>query len=348
MKNKQIFISWSRENSKMFANKLKTILEQDIYKDSGLSCFVSDVDIASGEEWWAKIKKELKRSSLGIVCITKENINAPWIYYEAGAMIARGYKVIPLIIGCNPDLLKDTPLSGNQRRDFYDEKQFTKMIFDINQELKLIVSNDSPVDEIRLKPIIKAGYEKLKELASEELERLKNMRVFNEKYIYPKNVSTVNKDTLYISAPMSTISSQEEYDSLHKFLIQLNDTLINADAGNAPHFLNVFAPAMEKETKDDFDGASTAIRQNFIKLKQVDCMLVIYPENLPSSLLVEVGYGIALGKRIVIFYKKELPYILKDAGNEINHVKVKHFNEYEDILLEIKSSGRDLFNMDED
>lgn len=348
-KKAQIFISWSRSNSKAFAKYLKTIMEQEIFKDSGLTCFVSDLDIASGEDWWAKIKRELKGSQMGIVCITKENINAPWIYYEAGAMVARGYRVIPLIIGCDPNHLKDTPLSGNQRRDFYDERQFVQMMLDINQELKLITADGNPVGDKQLKPVIKEAYDKLKELAAVELDSLKNMRVFNEKYIYPQAVTTVNKDTIYISVPMSTISTTEKYEELHQFVINLKKVLVKDEPGvTTPLFREVFCPAVDKETQEDFDGASTAIKQNFTKMKQVDCMLVIYPEKLPSSLLVEVGYAIALCKRIVIFHHEELPYMLKDAGNEMRHVKVKYFNSYDDIMREIISNGRDMFDMDEE
>ena len=162
-KKAQIFISWSHTNSKAFANHLKNIMENEIFKGSDLSCFVSDTDIASGEDWWIKIKKELKRSKMGIVCITKENVNAPWLYYEAGAMIANGYKVVPLTIGCDLNLIKETPLFGNQVRAFYDERQFIQMMIDINKEFKLITTDDgNPVSDKQLKLIVKDGYSKLK------------------------------------------------------------------------------------------------------------------------------------------------------------------------------------------
>ena len=56
MKNK-IFISWSGKNSKKIAIELKKSLEKEIFATSGLECFVSTVDIASGDDWWNKIKK---------------------------------------------------------------------------------------------------------------------------------------------------------------------------------------------------------------------------------------------------------------------------------------------------
>ena len=78
--SKKIFISWSGDNSKEIAIELKNTLEKGIFDGTGLECFVSDVDISCGDDWWNKIKKELKSCKLGIVCITKENLKAPWIF----------------------------------------------------------------------------------------------------------------------------------------------------------------------------------------------------------------------------------------------------------------------------
>ena len=91
----KIFISWAGDIGKEIAKQLKNILETEMFKGAELNCFVSDVDIASGTDWWKKIKNELKASKVGIVCITKENMKAPWIYFEAGAMVTRNIPTIP-------------------------------------------------------------------------------------------------------------------------------------------------------------------------------------------------------------------------------------------------------------
>ena len=63
---KKIFISWSGDNSKQIARALKDSLENTIFKDTGLECFVSDVDISSGDDWWNKIKTELKKLNVKV------------------------------------------------------------------------------------------------------------------------------------------------------------------------------------------------------------------------------------------------------------------------------------------
>ena len=132
-----IFISWSGERSKQIARELKNTLETKIFEGTGLECFVSDVDIVSGADWWSQIHDELSSCRLGIVCITKENIQAPWIYFESGAMIARDLKTIPLLFHCSAYDLSQTPLASKHMVDFSNMEKFNIMIKNINHELHL-------------------------------------------------------------------------------------------------------------------------------------------------------------------------------------------------------------------
>lgn len=143
-KKSDVFISWSGTNSKEIAGAIKWFLEK-IFAKEKIKCFTSDQDIASGADWWNKIHSELKACKISIICITKENIKAPWIYYEAGAMVAQGVqKIIPLFINCSLDALKGTPLHTKQAVDFYDFQKIKKWCvtlekkWDIRKERKKI------------------------------------------------------------------------------------------------------------------------------------------------------------------------------------------------------------------
>ena len=173
---KEIFISWAGENSKSIAIALKDALEKEIFGGSGLTCFVSNEDISSGDDWWKKINKELKKCKLGILCITKENFKKPWIHFESGAMIARGLKVIPLLFDCRVDMLKSTPLSGRHMVNFNNESEFVKMIEDINDELSAVTISRANIDKIA-----ESAYINFKSEMSEVLKKLETMRVFSAK-----------------------------------------------------------------------------------------------------------------------------------------------------------------------
>lgn len=303
-----------------------------------MECFVSDIDISSGDDWWNKIKSELKKCKLGIVCITKGNLRAPWIHFETGAMIARDLKVIPLLINCKIRALADTPLSSRHMVNFYDKDQFNQMIKTINKTFSLC-----PISEQQLDLIAASGYENLLSKLSTTLSQLKNMRVFNaSSNIYPQKVTSVNLNTVYISAPMSSLGNQKEYEALRNFLVTLRPTLSSLG------FAKVVCPLFDNPDINNFDGNTKAIKENFVALKQVDTLIVIYPKAAPSSVLVEIGYGLALCKKTVIFHRDPLPYILKDAGINISHIDSREYESFDDIKHIIDSNGKQLFKLDED
>lgn len=331
----KIFISWSGPNSKLIAKGIKKAFEEIIFKDK-VTCFVSDVDISSGSDWWNKIKGELRTSKYGIVCITKENVKAPWIYFEAGALIAREIPTIPLLVSCNYNSLNGSPLTGKQCVDFYDQLKFVKMVCDINSALNLI-----PLNAVQLEPIVINAYNTMKQDLAQVLHQLKNMRLFNEKYIYPNTISVVNKNTVFISAPMASIGN-DAYQELRAEIFNIKEVLIEMG------FSNVICPVLDIADTASFEGKTKAIKDNFTNLKQVDSMVVIYPQQLPSSILVEIGYGIALCKRMVIFYREKLPYILEDAGESIEHIKSFKFSQYSEITQQLRENGMAIFEGDND
>ncbi len=330
-KKKSIFISWSNEKSKNIANNLKTVFENKIFANTGLKCFVSDADINSGTDWWAKISSELKSCQMGLLCVTKENLTEPWLYFEAGAMVAQDIPTTPLLISCNFKSLSDTPLASKQAVDFYDQAKFIKLILDINENMKLLdISNN------QLESIAKDGYIELKTLCSKSLSELTDYRKFNTKYIYPNHISSIQKNTIFISAPMSTIKP-EEYHTLRTFLLELKQDLCSIG------FSEVICPVLNNDDPSCFEGKTKAIKENFAALKRVESILVIYPQNLPTSTLVEIGYGIALSKKMVVFYKEKLPYILQEAGETMPHVKSFKFTDYSEIKSNLSANGMDVF-----
>lgn len=139
-------------------------------------------------------------------------------------MAAQGVsEIIPLLISCSLDVLKETPLQSNQAVDFYDYQRFVKMICDIAEEMEY---RERTEDEKNV--LIKAQYEHLKRDLTQTLKRLRDYRLFNETYVYPNDVTTVRKNTIFVSAPMSSISG-DEYKELRKSLIEYVKFLQNCN-----------------------------------------------------------------------------------------------------------------------
>ena len=205
------------------------------------------------------------------------------------------------------------------------------MICDIAEEMGY---RERTEDEKKI--LIKAQYEQMKQELKSTLKKLRDYRLFNTTYVYPNEIDAVRKNTIFVSTPMSSIP-KEEYKTIRENLMQIREILIKIG------FTEVFCPAIQNENPSHFDGKTKAIRENFPQMKQADSMLIIYPRNVPSSSLVENGYAIALTKRIVIFFKERLPYILEDAGVAIHNVKTFAYEEFDDIKRTLDDNGMALF-----
>lgn len=113
----KVFISWSGERSKkvalIFRDWLPTVIQ-------AIEPFVSSEDIEKGARWNTDIAQELKESSFGLICVTKDNLNSQWLNFEAGALsksINNTY-VAPLLFDVKPSELKGSPISQFQATSF--------------------------------------------------------------------------------------------------------------------------------------------------------------------------------------------------------------------------------------
>jgi hypothetical protein len=108
----KIFISWSGDLSHQVALALRDWLPHVL---NVLEPYVSSKDIKAGEQWFSNVRKELEDSRYGIICLTKDNRNQPWLLFEAGALSASmtRARVVPFLIDVAPSDL-NPPLSEFQ------------------------------------------------------------------------------------------------------------------------------------------------------------------------------------------------------------------------------------------
>lgn len=79
----KIFISWSGERSKKVAELLDDWIQCII---QAVTPWMSSKDIDRGALWFTEISDQLANTSVGIICLTKQNKNKPWILFESGAL----------------------------------------------------------------------------------------------------------------------------------------------------------------------------------------------------------------------------------------------------------------------
>lgn len=93
----KVFISWSGERSELLAKALRDWLPLVIHY---VEPWLSQSDIEAGERWSIQIAKELEATNFGIICVTPENLNSPWVLFEAGALAKsmQDGRVIPVLL----------------------------------------------------------------------------------------------------------------------------------------------------------------------------------------------------------------------------------------------------------
>ena len=105
----KVFISWSGKLSGQVAELLSGWIGDVL---QGVETWISSEDIDKGSLWFGDISAQLGGTGIGILCLTGENIGAPWILFEAGAL-SKGLtrnRVCPLLIDLEHTDLKP-PLS---------------------------------------------------------------------------------------------------------------------------------------------------------------------------------------------------------------------------------------------
>jgi TIR domain-containing protein len=79
----QVFISWSGEASKRIATALVAFLKRVIQTAEPV---FSARSIRAGRRWAVDLPQQLQSCDLGIICLTKDNLEAHWLLFEAGAL----------------------------------------------------------------------------------------------------------------------------------------------------------------------------------------------------------------------------------------------------------------------
>lgn len=155
----KVFICWSGETSKrlgeVFRDWLPTVIQ-------AIKPYFSPQDVDKGARWYPEISKELEQCMAGIICLTRENLEAPWIMFEAGALsknVERS-RLVPLLFGIDPADIKG-PLIQFQAAPF-SKDEIKKLMKALNSALGENGLNAAMLDSVfekwwpDLEPKIKA------------------------------------------------------------------------------------------------------------------------------------------------------------------------------------------------
>jgi hypothetical protein len=195
MSSKKVFISWSGEKSKKLASAIRDWLPAVI---QAIRPYFSPDDIVKGTRWSAEIAEELAHCSVGLICMTPENLNSSWIMFEAGALskqLGRS-RVCPIIFGLKPTDLTG-PLTQFQAASF-EKSDMLRVMAMINSEL-----DDNQLPETVLSTVFEMWWPRLQEQVECILSDLSE----NESSREPRSDREILEEILSIArSPISRIS----------------------------------------------------------------------------------------------------------------------------------------------
>ncbi|KSV63092.1 hypothetical protein N183_36240 [Sinorhizobium sp. Sb3] len=306
----KLFISWSKNTSKEIALTLKEFLS-DFFRSKNLEIYLS-TSIQPGENWFDSIRDGIKDSEICIIVMTDENELSRWTHFEAGAIAfnTKSSNVIPLLV-TSRDLDETSPL-----------KHFQYVRNTHHEMLKLIrlVKSVGRLTGVRQDEVSKRFddlYPKFEAQITATLDRSVTGAISNIPFgkVFPSDTVQVEAGKVFIGAPMASLNTPAQYQAKQR------------DVSHVAEAVEICCKSVRrtywagKDIKDPnkFDGERVALLRDLSHLKSSESCIFIIFEKLASSVLVEIGYAIALNKRTVIFCKTrtDLPFLLRRADDQM-------------------------------
>jgi hypothetical protein len=100
----KVFISWSGSRSRAVAEALRDWLPNVIQV---VEPRMSSADSEPGARWASDVVPLMQNSQFGLICLTPENLNDPWMLFEAGALsrVSSPATVCPYLFALEPSSL---------------------------------------------------------------------------------------------------------------------------------------------------------------------------------------------------------------------------------------------------
>lgn len=195
--------------------------------------YVSSEDIDKGARWSTDIAKELENSTFGILCVTRENINTPWLTFEAGALsktMDKSY-VSPFLFDIKRSEV-DGPILQFQSTIF-EEDDVKKLVKTLNK-----ACGEENLKEDQLVKTFNVWYPTLEEELKQLITDKRELETDDNHEIQSPGTQEILEEILELSrinqkllrnpeTNLARIKEEIQY-SMHKY----NDILMSFKAGN--------------------------------------------------------------------------------------------------------------------
>ncbi|MBX3607416.1 MAG: toll/interleukin-1 receptor domain-containing protein [Piscinibacter sp.] len=307
----KIFISWSGDASKAAALALRQAIG-DVF--AGVEPWMSAEDIKPGQQWFGELMETLQETRFAIACLTRGNLSAPWVMFEAGAVSCHfgELKLAPLLLEGDVKELTDPMARFNGTR--FDRAGVQALFESINESL------GSPLKKKVLEAALGTVWPDLEKAVGAAL-RLDRPPV-----------------DVFLSVPMAAFDSDAQYQPFRAEAMKVVRAL-REQAG-----LTVFCALEKIESLAQFDTYGDGAREDIEMLGRSANFVMLYPQKLPTSALFEAGYALARGLPCRFFVRDQgqdafrLPFLMRKLPEVFTHVSIiddSEWKTYDDIAARL-------------
>lgn len=115
---------------------------------------------------------------------------------------------------------------------------------------------------------------------------------------------------IFIAAPLSGRSESFSYEESRREILEVMRRLRETHG-----IARAYYAGEAIETTDAFSDQSLALERDIAAIRSCSVFLMLYPERIVSSALVEIGYAMAVGKPCIVLARDrtDLPFLFGEA-----------------------------------
>jgi hypothetical protein len=160
--------------------------------------------------------------------------------------------------------------------------------------------------------------------------------------LHRAEVVVQDENRAFLASPMASLAPAEYRDD-RDLMLQLCKAL-KQHCG----FTSVFYAGERIKEQANFDDELLALDKDLREIRHSGVFIFHYPERVASSALFELGFALALRKRIVLLIRNRnhLPFLVR-AACQLDRVTECTYKDADDLLRVVEQSGETLFGYPE-
>jgi len=170
---------------------------------------------------------------------------------------------------------------------------------------------------------------------------LKNQHNLFRKYswLYQAKSNAYYYD-IFLSFAIAGNANKKERDSVEYFVASLDSVFKECGYSNIFNASKYFNPCHEKQQPED------AATEDFAAIENSKNFILFYPEECPTSALIELGYALSDKRNILIISKNvhTLPFLARGMAEAHNNVRTIYYeNNFTDCIENIRANHSKYF-----